>query len=107
MKIIRLLNDELEFIDYDDNLVDLVRCHMGNDMALVVKELINDADDVKYRADKDFLSYELSLEESREGYIEIRDLLELMTKEIDKKKINKNHLMSLIDNIENIVNRNI
>ncbi|ALS22094.1 hypothetical protein [Paenibacillus naphthalenovorans] len=107
MRIVNILNGEIEFIKHDDDLVKLVENHMGYDMSCAIKDLVERADEVKYKTESNLLSYELSLEESREGYLELCDMLERMVNTLEKKKINKTTLQEIIDRMENIINRHI
>lgn len=107
MRIISLPDGTLEFVKHDDELIDIVDVHMGYEMSLIVKELIENADEIRYKTESDLLSYELSLEECRDGFLELKDIIEPITNMLDSKKINKNKLKDEIDKMENIINKHI
>ncbi|QSF43451.1 hypothetical protein [Paenibacillus tianjinensis] len=103
MKIINLLNGETEITKHNDELIELVKIHMGYDMSAVFRELIEEADGNKLRVYSDLLSYEMSLDDNRSTFNDIYDILKLISTELNKTRINRKELMRCIVSIDTLV----
>ncbi|WP_091020676.1 MULTISPECIES: hypothetical protein [Paenibacillus] len=107
MRIINLSTGEIEIIKDDEELIGLVKDHMGTDMSSIISELIGKSEYNKMKLESDLLSYESSLEDSRGAFIEMREELLKISSEVKKSRINKRQILEQLNQINFIVSEYI
>lgn len=107
MSIVHLPNDSLEIITRNEDLIDLVKIHMGFEISQLVKELAEEADENKARLEGDFRSYEMQLEDNQSAFGDLCDELNSLSSELSKSKLNRKALMEIVIQMERIVNNQI
>lgn len=107
MRAISLLNGDLVITKHDYELINIINEHMGYDMSCVIEDLVEKSDYVKSKIESDLPSYEMNLEENRDAFLDLGDMLQSMSKELEKKKINRQSLEGIIDRMESVINQHI
>lgn len=103
MNIVHLPDNSLEFIRDNNDLVELVKIHMGFEVSQVVKELADEADGRKARTESDLGVYEMSLEDNQNAFSDLSDELSSLSSELDKDRLNRKDISKIIDRMERIV----
>lgn len=107
MRSFTLENGEFHIVKNDFELIDIIEKHMGYDMSCVFKDLVEKADYNERKLDSDLLSYESSLEECRDDFSTLGDMLDSISKELESKKLNRVKIKEIIYRMERLINQNI
>ncbi|WP_213529378.1 hypothetical protein [Paenibacillus cisolokensis] len=101
--LIHLPDGGFEYVRNYEDFASLVRERLGFEAEEIVRELIRQADYNAVKADSDLLSYEMTMEGMREGFVEIDDRVAAIRREMAKGRVNKREVAWLLDVIESRV----
>lgn len=104
---IHLKDGTVEILLKEDNFERLLYERLGGDAATYyanqIEELQEKADYTQGRLDTDLGDYESELDSNRDCFNELLDILKRIDGEVDKKRINKNEIRRLTDQMETMI----
>ena len=101
------VNDRHEIIRNAEDLVQLVREHMGDDVARMVRTLADMTDKAAHLAETDFAAYERALDGALGTMREIDETVELIRSELDEHRIDRAVIRDMLNDIERLVGEHI
>lgn len=111
-KVIRLNDNTVEVVTDLKDIEDITRSKLGNDIADIIADNLQDnAKEKEYarlKHDSDMISYESSLESNSTAFIDILEEVNKMQEYIqDSKRIDRNKILEVFNSIEKIINNQI
>jgi hypothetical protein len=103
MSIVYLPDNSLEIIADNNDLVKLIKQHIGYEIAQLVEELCKSADREQIRADSDLLSYESELEDNKIAFDVLDDDINLLLRELSTPRINREKIRDIAKQMKCIV----
>lgn len=94
------VNDRHEIIRDVEDLVQLVREHIGDEVAQMVQTLADLSDKAAHLADTDFAAYEAELESVRATLQEMMYTINTIRYELDKPKTSKKNVLKLLQKLD-------
>lgn len=101
------VNDRHEIIRDAEDLAQLVREHIGDDVARMVQTLADLSDKAAHLADSDFRANEMALEEANATLREIKEQVELICKELDEPRIKRSVIRDMLGDIDRWVGEHL
>jgi len=101
------VNDRHEIIRNAEDLVQLIREHVGNDIAKMVQTLVDMTDKAAHLAETDFAAYERALDGAIATMREIDETVDLIRSELDERRIDRAVIRDMLNDIERWVGEHI
>lgn len=90
---------EMELLFSFEDFQNIVRDRLGLDAEKVVEDLIHKAGQAARDLDSDLTLYEMTLEENRDAFQEVANLVKEASAEINKSRTNKKKVAKLLDDM--------
>lgn len=107
MDILVMPNGQAEIISDEKDLIEFIGRVMGYEVKVMVEEIAKRADKAAILADSDFKSYEMQVEENHDAFEELAGLVDRVYEELDKERMNKKKITSIVDRMAHVVNNQI
>jgi hypothetical protein len=107
MEVLVMPNGQTEIISDERDLIEFIGRVMGYEVKIMVEEISKRADKAAILADSDFKSYEMQVEENHDAFQELAGLVNRVYEELDKERMNKKKITSIIDRMDHVVSNQI
>ncbi|KAA9007267.1 hypothetical protein F4V43_01920 [Paenibacillus spiritus] len=100
MELIQLPNGHTELIIDNDDLISLIKIHIGFEAGKMVEQIIKESEREYIRAESDLSAYELELEANRETFLELREMIGKIEDDLSVSRINRKNIQALLDRMD-------
>ena len=101
------INGRHEIIRDAEDLVQLIREHVGDDVARMVQTLADMTDKATHLAETDYAAYERALDGAIATLREIDETVDLIRSELDEHRIDRAVIRDMLNDIERLVGEHL